>query len=205
MSILFKFRVDRYIGFLLPLLFLLIAAGVVWGFEVLKRRLSAKGRAAFAGAVVFVVLYVVLAPWPRRVHTVLTSRTGVYDGIRYSEMGAAAETLRGRLREQDAVVTMSSLLVSHYLRRPVDYVLTDAFGSERASDEVPHYSGAARINGVPEMEAARRRHPRGWVVMQRTSWEDRFSLSEDLREFIRRHTRAESGPESVVIRSWGVP
>jgi hypothetical protein len=205
MSTVFRFRVDRFMGFLFPLLCVLVAAGLMHAATLLRTRLSGGVTAQRAVVWGLVVAWAALAPWTRRVPEVITSKTGVYRGYSRSEFRTALAGVLHRVRADDAVVTGSALLVSCYIGRLADYALTDTF-AEHPPEPSQHYSGAMRIRSRREMELVFASRERGWLIVHDENFSDPHQLSAELRAFILDRTRGEHAGDqkSVLVRSWGV-
>lgn len=214
MSTVLAFRVDRFMTFLLPMYFVLFSYGVYQTFSLGRRLLqraplapgaarsrwipTALGAAAIAA-------YLVMVPWPARIHDVITRPDNVYEGISRGEMRQSLAELKPKVRGDDIVVADAALVVWHYLGRPVDYVFAPSFANV-ADQSGAHYSGAERIVSAADFEAVVNRHCRGWVVTSTIGTrDDPPETSRGLKEVIRSATRAEMQGRfpTVSIRSWG--
>ncbi|MFH2202623.1 MAG: hypothetical protein ABIJ96_05885, partial [Elusimicrobiota bacterium] len=200
LSVAFRFRMDRFAAFLFPLFFILFSAGLCGLFAAVR-----KGSRRVYGSALAVGLYLLIAPWPAKALAVPFSSRGLYEGFATVEVEKAVADIRPRFKPGDVFAARASFLVSHYLGRRIDYVISDFFGAVEKAKIAPHYSGAARIVDAADMEKVMLANSGGWIIFNKQRWDQGYVLSPPLREVILRHARRVStrADESVVVFRWG--
>lgn len=205
-SVVFDWKVRRYVSHLFPFLALLVAPLIVqlleWAAVALRRPLAwprlAGGLLIIAG---------LAAGW----RPSLVESVGQRNDPRRPRWREAYAFLQPRLQPGDVILAAVPLGAHHYLGHPATHAFTDGpEGGQRAVQNaagvpVDWYSGlphTGSLEAVQQLEAA---HPRGWLVSNRGRFLDDAHTDPAVRQYVLEHWRAYhpiEGSTTVYVFGW---
>ena len=207
-SVVFDWKVRRYVSHLFPFLALLVAPLMVqlleWAVAAVRQRRPLVWPRLAGGVVILAVL--VAGWWPS-----LVQSAGLRDDPRRPRWRQAYAFLQQRLQPGDAVLVAVPLGAHHYLGHPATHAFTE--GPEQgqravrnaAGVPVDWYSGlphTGSLEAVQQLEAA---YPRGWLVSNRGRFLDDAHTDPAVRRYVLEHWRAYhpiEGSTTVYVFGW---
>lgn len=215
-------KAERYIAYILPLFFVVVAIGVVEAVRRLRPlvrklvgdamgALGASPRTLRASTLIGVAGIVLFGVASNRAflqtgRLVTRDHSFSYPFKPFRERPMSWERASGALRpiadQVDVVVASDAIKALHYMGE-VDYSM-HANSLHQAGEWLPEFTVDRRIGRPvfrrPEtLDAVMRCHPTGLIVVERRAWRSRISVRAELADFIAEHAEPVEVPER-----WGI-
>lgn len=211
-SLVFDWKVRRYVSPLFVFVALLLAPVIVWGLGWMAawlRESVRSGRRAWpkCAAAAAVGLALAVGGWPS-----LAQALRLRDDPRRPRWRQAYAFVREQMHPGDVVIAAVPLGAHHYLGHPATYALThgefDRAQTAPRNDEglpLDWYTGVPMVFSVEELQRVQAAYPRGWIVSNRGRFTDASHTDPALQRYVAEHCRAYhpiEGSTTVFVFGW---
>ena len=217
-SVVFDWKVRRYISHLFPFLALLLAPLVVialrWAWVWLKDaatastpRASGVSRAGWAVASAVLIVTLIAGAWPS-----VAQSLSLRDDPRRPRWRQGFAFLKTQMHPGDAVLAAVPLSAEYYLGQPATHTFNRGeFGHQEKAPKdaegfsLDWYAGLPMAHSVEALQRVQAAHPRGWIVSNRGRFTDDAHTEPALRAYIQAHCRAYhpiAGSTTVQVFGW---
>jgi hypothetical protein len=219
-SLVFDWKVRRYVSHLFPLLALLLAplleVAARWAWRWLKEVAAPASpgaplasRAGWGAAGCLLAAALIAAAWPSMAQTL-----SLRNDPRRPRWRQGYAFLKTQVRPGDAVLAAVPLSAHHYLGAPATHAFSGGEWDHEAraprdADGFPldWYAGLPMVHTLEALRRVQAKYPRVWIVSNRGRFTDDAHTEPSLRAYIREHYTAYhpiEGSTTVQVFGWGI-
>ena len=206
MSTIFQFRIDRFMGFLMPLFFIIIGGAIVFLSNYLKDKIFIH-RLHMHVVMVLLIICVFSYHSIGAITNIHNNPKGHYTELQSMDMKYAKQLFAKKMTHGDVIIATPTLVISHYLDRNVDYILDENKGESPSNLRTSlHYSGATIIFNKKVLSRIINTTERGWIIFEKKYWDGGYTFSTELRNFIKKKTTNEKkfNQAGMKVFTWGI-